>query len=88
MGPSRAQAVSVDERGFVIADGVKIGKRIVKDGVVKIQLCDKDRRRSAERGTRLVEVTIEELGEALRNDEATGVSGLLAIRSEAETGEP
>jgi len=62
---SRARAVSVDERGFVIVDGVKLGRRVVKDGVVKLEVCDKDRRRSAERGTRLVEVSVQELEEAL-----------------------
>ena len=55
----RAQAVSVDERGFVTVDGVKLGKRVVKDGIPKLQVADKDRRRSAERGTRLVEVSVE-----------------------------
>ena len=65
MIPSRARAVSVDERGFVIVDGVKLGRRVVKDGVVKLEVCDKDRRRSAERGTRLVEVSVQELEEAL-----------------------
>ena len=63
-----AQAVSVDERGFVTVDGVKLGKRVVKDGIPKLQVADKDRRRSAERGTRLVEVSVEELEEALADD--------------------
>ena len=66
----RARAVSVDERGFVTVDGVKLGKRVVKDGIPKLQVADKDRRRSAERGTRLVEVSVEELGEALRDGRA------------------
>ena len=64
----RAQAVSVDERGFVTVDWVKLGKRVVKDGIPKLQVADKDRRRSAERGTRLVEVSVEELEEALADD--------------------
>ena len=71
MIPSRARAVSVDERGFVIVDGVKLGRRVVKDGVVKLEVCDKDRRRSAERGTRLVEVSVQELEEALADDNET-----------------
>lgn len=72
MKRARARAVSVDERGFVRVDGITIGRRVVKDGKPKLQVCDKDRRRSAERGTRLVEVTIEELGEALGDDSPEG----------------
>jgi hypothetical protein len=62
--------VSVDEKGFVLVDGVKIGRRVVRQGAIKIEFCDKDRRRSQERGTRLVEVSVEELGEAVQSGQA------------------
>jgi hypothetical protein len=86
MKRSEGEAVSVDERGFVRVDGITIGKRVVKDGKPRLQVCDKDRRRSAERGTRFVEVTVEELGEVL--DEGSpplvGIAGI----EEGENGTP
>lgn len=62
--------VSVDKRDFVRVDGVKIGKRIKgADGKARLQVCDKDRRRSAERGTRLVEVVPRELADILEEED-------------------
>jgi len=45
--------VEVDSRSFVKVDGVPVCK-VTSDG--KLQFCDKDRRRSSERGTRYVVV--------------------------------
>lgn len=72
--------VSVDKRDFVRVNGVKIGKRVKgADGKVRLQVCDKDRRRSAQRGTRLVEVIPRELADVLEEaedeDEEKGESG-------------
>lgn len=73
--------VSVDKRDFVRVNGVKIGKRVKgADGKVRLQVCDKDRRRSAERGTRLVEVVPRELADVLEEAEDED-------QEEGETGE-
>lgn len=66
MAKSEGQAVHVDERDFVVVDGIKIGRRVRgSDGQVRLQICDKDRRRSERRGTRFVEVDPGDLAEAL-----------------------
>jgi len=70
MGRPERRAISVDEKDFVRVDGVKIGKRVKgPDGKLKLQVCDKDRRRSAQRGTRFVEITPDDLAEVLEADE-------------------
>lgn len=52
----------VDGRGFVTVDGVKIGRLVTgRDGKPCLQFCDKNRHRSHQRGTRLVEVPIQSL---------------------------
>lgn len=59
--PERCKVI-VDSLGFVTADGVKIGLLVqLSGGGTALQVCDKDRRRSAERGTRLVQVPIQDL---------------------------
>jgi len=84
MKPARGRAVSVDGRGFVRVDGITIGKRVVTGGKAKLQVCDKDRRRSAQRGTRFVEVTVEELGDVL-DEGAPPLVGIAGIE-EADDG--
>ena len=60
------RAISVDEKDFVRVDGITIGKRVTgPDGKPRLQVCDKDRRRSAQRGTRFVEISVDDLGEVL-----------------------
>ena len=56
--------VVVNNRQFLEIDGVPVCK--VVDG--RLQFCDKDRRRSAERGTRFVEITAQELALAVRGE--------------------
>lgn len=51
----------VDARGFVFVDGVKLALLVQNSDGAALQICDKDRRRSAERGTRLVQVSLQEL---------------------------
>lgn len=48
--------------GFVCLDGIKIGKYIEREGKAYFQIKDKSPHRSAERGTRLVEISIDDLG--------------------------
>lgn len=62
--------VTVDKRNFLRVGGVKVG-RVTPEG--RVQFCDKDRKRSAERGTRYVEVDIDRIKTAVdrarkRND--------------------
>lgn len=61
--------VRVDQEGYVRVDGVLIGRRVNRDGEVMLQVCDKDHRRSAERGTRYPEVSLTELVAALQRGE-------------------
>lgn len=60
-----ASTVKIRDDGMISVDGIIIGKRIVRAGVVFIQFCDGDRLRSSCRGTRLVEVPIEALAGSL-----------------------
>lgn len=55
----KSPIVRVDLRGFVHIDGVPVCRYIKERDV--LQFVDKDRRRSAERRTRLVEVRVDEL---------------------------
>ena len=48
--------------GFICLDGIKIGKYIERDGKSYFQIADKNPNRSDERGTRLVEISIDDLG--------------------------
>lgn len=41
--------VRVDEQGYVYVVGVKVARRVERDGVVYLRFHDRDRRRSAQR---------------------------------------
>lgn len=56
---TKSSPVMVSKNGFVYADGVKIGKLVSERGVV--QFIDRDRRRSAQRGSDVVEVRLSDL---------------------------
>ena len=53
--------ISIDSRGFVIVDGIKLPCKLLPSGA--LQFCAKDRRIIAVRGSRFVEVTPEEIEE-------------------------
>jgi hypothetical protein len=50
------------DREFILIDGIKIGKYVERDGKAYLQILDKDPNRSRERGTKLVEILIKDLG--------------------------
>lgn len=56
---SQSPAIIVDSHGYVFADGVRFG-RLSPTGKA-IQILDKDKRRSEIRGSRFVEVPLEDL---------------------------
>lgn len=62
---SRLQTLTVDGQGFVFVDGVKVARCVKRKGELRLQFCDKDRRRSAQRGTRYVEVAVRDLARAV-----------------------
>lgn len=64
MNPMRKMVI-VDCDGFVVVDGVKIGKAVKRDGEVCIQWKDKNKHRSARRGTDKVEAHIQDLYQAI-----------------------
>ena len=51
----------IDNNGMVRADGVVIGRLVPTQSGVALQVCDKDKRRSSERGTRFVLVDLAPL---------------------------
>ena len=60
--PDEPCKVQVDEQGFVTADGVKLGLLVeVPGNGYALQICDKDKRRSSERGCREVQVDLQSL---------------------------
>lgn len=60
----KAPVVTVDNRGFVCADGVCLGK-LIQDSTA-LQVVDRDRRRSELRGTRYVVVPLSELSKLVQ----------------------
>jgi hypothetical protein len=58
--------VTVDGRGFVWVDGVKVCRYVAERGT--LAFIDRDRRRCSERGGREVEVGIEEIRDATRDN--------------------
>lgn len=58
--------ITVDREGYVRVDGVMLARRVFKEnGQICLQLCDKDKRRSSQRGTRYLEITVQDLLNAL-----------------------
>jgi len=64
--------VRVDAEGYVRAGGILIGKRIVIEGKVFLQICDKDKRRSFERGTRFPLIELSELVDKMNDGNQGG----------------
>lgn len=60
--------ISIDDDGFVRCDGQVIGRRIKREGEVFLQVVDRDKRRSAERGTPYMEIPMTVLTEAMQWD--------------------
>ena len=60
--------IRIDERNFLWVNGAKSGFKFFPEKGV-LQFVDKDRRRAAERGARVVEIFITELMEAQRMSE-------------------
>lgn len=58
----------VDPFGFIRADGVVIGKRIVKKDEVFIEVKDRDKRRAVARGNRYVYISVEQLHQLLNGE--------------------
>jgi len=52
---------------FLFINGVKIARVLQYEGLPHLQFCDKDRRRSAERGTRFVQATPDEIKQAIES---------------------
>ena len=63
--------VYVNEAGWLLADGIKLGK-VTGDGVIEIK--DKNGPRSRERGTAFVEITVDEILLAVRSSFVRGIS--------------
>ena len=63
--------VYVNDAGWLLADGIKLGK-VTGDGVIEIK--DKNGPRSRERGTAFVEITVDEILLAVRSSFVRGIS--------------
>ena len=63
--------VYVNEAGWLLADGVKLGK-VTGDGIIEIK--DKNGPRSRERGTAFVEITVDEILMAVRSSFVRGIA--------------
>lgn len=57
--PTKSSLVVVGKNNYIFVDGVKIARLVPERGVM--QFLDRDRRRSAERGSQTVEVKIADL---------------------------
>jgi hypothetical protein len=53
---AKRRTIVIDAQGFVHVDGVKVARRVERNGQVCLQFVDKCKRRTSERGTRQVEV--------------------------------
>lgn len=56
-------SIVVDSNNFVYVQGVRIARLVPASG--SLQFLDRDRRRSEERGTRIVEVRLSEVAKLL-----------------------
>lgn len=62
----KASTVFVRPDGLVTVDGIPAFRRVVRpDGIVVLQFCDDDKLRSSFRGSRLVEIPVDALLDAL-----------------------
>ena len=62
---TKRHPIVVDAEGFVHVDGVKVARRVERNGEVCLQFVDKCRRRTSDRGTRQVEVPAREFDKAI-----------------------
>ena len=60
--------VTIAEDGLVRVDGIAAFRKIVKDGVVYLQFCDHDRMRSQCRGSKFVEVKLDEVTKTITEE--------------------
>lgn len=67
--PAPESLVQVDGDGWVRIGGILIGRKIERNGETLLQVCDKDKRRSAERGTRFLEVPLVDFVLAMERGE-------------------
>ena len=61
----------IDADGFVYVDGVKVARRIERDGEVCLQFLDKCKRRSSDRGERVAEVPAKTFDQVILNGPLT-----------------
>ena len=64
--------ISFNEFGLVRVDGVAAFRKEVRDGVIYIEFIDHDRMRSQCRGTKFVEIPLDELIVRIREVEGNG----------------
>ena len=58
-------AVVVDADGFVHVDGVKVARRVERNGEVCLRFVDKCRRRTSDRGSKEVEIPAADFDKAI-----------------------
>jgi hypothetical protein len=56
----------VNELGFIILDGMRLPLRVIKE-TGEVEFCDKDKRRSNERGTRYIRMDTQDFVTLLQN---------------------
>ena len=61
----RRRTMFVDTDGYTYVDGVKVARRIERDGKAYLQFPDRCKRRSSERGSDMAEVSAEEFDKAI-----------------------
>ena len=65
--PKRRRKVMVDAEGFVHVDGVKVARRVERDGEVCLQFIDKCKRRSSDRGSKVAEIPAKDFDRVVLN---------------------
>ncbi len=63
----KRRAIVVDAEGFIHVDGVKVARRVERDGEVCIQFLDRCKRRASERGSPLAEIPAKDFDRAVLN---------------------
>lgn len=61
--------IEVDERGFLKVDGVPVGRCVHRPDGPCLEFVDKDKRRSAKRGSDKVEVRLSDLNRVVKGEE-------------------
>ena len=67
MTKERRKSIVIDAEGFIHVDGIKVARRVERDGRAYLQFHDKCKRRSSERGSEMSEIPADVFDRVILN---------------------